>query len=254
MTMDGLHTGIKTAAVGSDIALADLCYAVAGKSILSDVSIQTNAARVGIVGRNGSGKSTLARLIAGLITPTSGTAKVNGKDLFKNRKAALTEIGILFQNPDHQIIFPTVEEEISFGLRQLGQSKDTAATKTQETLSSFGKAHWSEAYINTLSQGQKHLVCLMAVAAMAPKTIILDEPFTGLDIPTKAQLNRYLSQYHGSLIHITHDPADLTEYDYVIWLEQGAVQQTGHPDNVLPAYVARMNELGGSDDISDLSD
>jgi biotin transport system ATP-binding protein len=252
MMMDGLQTN--STDIGSDIALNNLCYAVSGKTILSGISLQTNAARIGIVGRNGSGKSTLARVIAGLVAPTSGTALVGGLNLFKDRKAALKQIGILFQNPDHQIIFPTVDEEISFGLRQLGLTKDAAEQMTQDTLANFNKSHWAGAYINTLSQGQKHLVCLMAVTAMAPKAIILDEPFTGLDIPTKTQLNRYLARYDGGLIHITHDPADLAGYDTAIWLEQGELQQMGSATDVLPAYIAHMTTLGGSDDISDLAD
>ncbi|KJZ19173.1 energy-coupling factor ABC transporter ATP-binding protein [Loktanella sp. S4079] len=251
--MDGLHTETQHPTVGSTIALTGLSFSVTNKVILSDVSVETNAARIGIVGRNGSGKSTLARILAGLIAPTSGTACVNGHNLSKDRKAALTEVGILFQNPDHQIIFPTVNEEISFGLRQLGLSKDIAAQKTNEILTRFGKSHWAEAYINTLSQGQKHLVCLMAVTAMGPKAIILDEPFTGLDIPTKAQLNRYLNHYHGSLIHITHAPEDLKGYDHIIWLEQGKVEKSGPADAILPEYIQRMQTLGGLDDISDLS-
>ncbi|MCG3269288.1 ABC transporter ATP-binding protein [Yoonia sp. I 8.24] len=249
--MDGLQT--KSSNRANDIALDDLCYAVGGKVILSNITLQTTAARVGVVGRNGSGKSTLARVIAGLAAPSAGNALVGGHDLFKDRKAALREVGILFQNPDHQIIFPTVDEEISFGLRQLGATKDAAAAMTQDTLTNFGKAHWAGAYINTLSQGQKHLVCLMAITAMAPKAIILDEPFSGLDIPTKAQLNRYLARYAGGVIHISHDPDDLAGYDQVIWLEQGKIAQIGAATEVLPAYIARMTALGGSDDISDLS-
>lgn len=253
MKMDSPHTDMQSNSNQSEIALTGLCYTVDGKNILNDITVRTNAARVGIVGRNGSGKSTLARVIAGLVAPTAGTALVNGADLAKNRRAALKEIGILFQNPDHQIIFPTVAEEIGFGLRQLGNAKPAADKITADTLARFGKAHWSESYINTLSQGQKHLVCLMAVVAMAPRTIILDEPFTGLDIPTKSQLCRYLDRYDGSLLHITHDPQDLASYDFVIWLEQGGIVEVGHPTAVLPAYVERMNELGGSDDISDLA-
>lgn len=251
MTMDGLQTN--STEHGCDIALDGLCFAVDGKAILSDISVNLTASRIGVVGRNGSGKSTLARVIAGLVAPTSGTARMDGLHLSQDRKAALRQVGILFQNPDHQIIFPTVDEEIGFGLRQLGHGKDAVAKMTRDTLTRFGKSHWAGAYINTLSQGQKHLVCLMAVVAMGPKTIILDEPFTGLDIPTKAQLNRYLANYKGGLIHITHDPADLAGYDQVIWLEQGKLAQNGAAADVLPAYIARMTALGGSDDISDLA-
>lgn len=252
MKMESLETNPELA-IGSDIQLSDVSYAVDGKAILNGISISICAARVGIVGRNGSGKSTLARIIAGLIAPSTGTVRINDHDLAKDRKAALKEVGILFQNPDHQIIFPTVQEEISFGLRQLGNSKEAAADKTTATLARFGKAHWEEAYINTLSQGQKQLLCLMAVAAMEPNTILLDEPLAGLDIPTKMQLRQYFAGYSGSLIHISHDPEDIRDYDLSIWIENGAVLQIGRPDDVLPAYVEQMRKLGGSDDIADLS-
>ncbi len=238
---------------GSDISLTEMCYSVTGTDILKGITIQTDAPRIGIVGRNGSGKSTLARILAGLIEPSSGSARINGHNLAKDRRAALNTVGILFQNPDHQIIFPTVIEEVRFGLRQMGYSKEDADQKARDKLTEFGKIHWVDAYVSNLSQGQKHLVCLMAVAAMEPGMIILDEPFSGLDIPTKQQLKRYLSHYSGSLLHITHDPDDLVDYQYIIWLEKGSVEQAGQADEILPVYVTAMNALGGLDDISDLT-
>lgn len=235
------------------LRLIDVGFDVDGKIILDRISCELTASRIGIVGRNGSGKSTLARLLAGLVSPTRGELCVNGLDLAKNRKAALVEVGILFQNPDHQIIFPTVEEEIAFGLVQQGYSKDQAAQATHETLSDFGKSHWSEAQISALSQGQKHLVCMMSIVAMKPKLIILDEPFTGLDIPTKVQLTRYLGRYHGGLVHISHDPSDLSSYEQIVWLEGGAVRSIGDARSVMNLYEMEMAKLGGLDDISDLT-
>ncbi|WP_324293009.1 ATP-binding cassette domain-containing protein [Roseovarius pacificus] len=108
---------------------------------------------------------------------------------------------MLFQNPDHQIIFPTVEEEISLGLRQQDLLKQEAADRAAMTLSDFGKLHWASANISDLSQGQKHLVCMMAIIVMEPRLIILDEPFTGLDMQTKTQPRCYLLRYHGG-IHV----------------------------------------------------
>lgn len=237
----------------SAIDLRNVCLYIEGKRVLNQLSLQTQVKRLGVIGRNGSGKSTLARALSGLIEISSGQLHVAGIDPYKNRKAALQEIGILFQNPDHQIIFPTVLEEIVFGLRQLGQKKASATENALQTLATFGKTHWENVHTAALSQGQKHLVCLMAVVAMQPNLIILDEPFAGLDIPTKHQLQRYLKKFTGSLIHISHDPHDLQGYDQLLWLESGQVALLGTPEEVLPAYLEEMHNLGAGDDISHLS-
>lgn len=236
----------------SSIDLQNVCLYIEGKLVLNQLSLQTQVKRLGIIGRNGSGKSTLSRALSGLIEISSGQLQVAGIDPYKNRRAALQEIGILFQNPDHQIIFPTVLEEIVFGLRQQGQNKNGAAQNALQTLATFGKTHWQNVHTSALSQGQKHLVCLMAVVAMQPNLIILDEPFAGLDIPTKHQLQRYLDKFTGSLIHISHDPLDLQNYDQILWLEEGQVAAFGSPEAVLPAYLDEMHKLGDSDDISHL--
>lgn len=245
------HPDIATA--GSSIRLHDVCLDIEGKRVLDQLSFNTEVKRLGIIGRNGSGKSTLSRVLSGLIETNSGQLEVAGINPFKERKAALKEIGLLFQNPDHQIIFPTVLEEVVFGLRQLGQKKAEAQQNALNTLATFGKTHWKNVHTSALSQGQKHLVCLMAVVAMQPNLIILDEPFAGLDIPTKRQLQRYLDRFPGSLIHISHDPADLANYHQLLWLENGQVAALGTPDEVLPVYLTEMHKIGDSDDISNLA-
>lgn len=239
---------------GSSIRLQDVCLELEGKQILNQLSFNVQAKRLGVIGRNGSGKSTLSRALSGLIEIHSGQLEVAGINPYKDRKAALKEIGLLFQNPDHQIIFPTVLEEVVFGLRQLGQKKDIAEQNALNTLEAFGKNHWKHVHTSALSQGQKHLVCLMAVVAMQPKLIILDEPFAGLDIPTKRQLQRYLDKFPGSLIHISHDPGDLNDYEQLLWIEGGQVAALGTPDEVLPVYLTEMHKVGDSDDISNLAD
>jgi biotin transport system ATP-binding protein len=246
-------TNLRTGTAENTLRLVEVGFDVGGKTILDRITFEVTASRIGVVGRNGSGKSTLARLLAGLVSPTRGELRINARDLGKDRKAALIEVGILFQNPDHQIIFPTVEEEIVFGLVQQGKSKSEAAEITAETLSDFGKSHWSDAHISALSQGQKHLVCMMSIIAMKPRLIVLDEPFTGLDIPTKAQLIRYLTRYEGGLVHITHDPSDLFGYDQIVWLEDGTLKLLGDAKSTLGSYTSEMAKLGDLDDISDLS-
>lgn len=222
-----------------------------GKTILSLPDLTLTESRIGVVGRNGSGKSTLARLICGLVDPDHGTVHVGGIDMIRDRKSAIGAAGILFQNPDHQIIFPTVEEELAFGLTQLGESRNEARKGAIQMLEKFGKSQWSDRSIQTLSQGQRHLVCLMAVLMMDPRLILLDEPFAGLDIPTTRAMSRYLDALDQQVLHITHDPAMLEVYDRVLWLEQGRLQADGPPAEVIPAFIAAME---GDDDRSDLSD
>lgn len=235
------------------LALDHVSLALEGRAILHGITLHGDQRRIGIVGRNGSGKSTLARVIAGLQAPDSGDVRLFGVDVARDRKAAIRTVGILFQNPDHQIIFPTVDEEIAFGLTQLGQSKVEAAEGVRAILQQFGKVHWAGAAVHPLSQGQKQLLCLMAILAMRPKLIVLDEPLSGLDIPTRMQLMRYLDGVDAHLLHISHDPLTLAGYDRVIWVADGLIVDDGPAADVLSKFTADMERLGGMDDISDLA-
>ncbi len=240
MPIDALPHTAGPAATGARIVLEGVSVRVGAQQVLSDLSLSTDAHRIGLVGRNGSGKTTLARVLAGLVRPQSGRVLINGVDVARDRRAAIRTVGILFQNPDHQIIFPTVEEELAFGLRQLGQDKATARANAGAMLTRFGRAHWATRAITTLSQGQRHLVCMMAVLAMEPALIILDEPFTGLDIPTTRLLHRTLAQVAPSVLQITHDPAALSGYDRVIWLEQGRIHDDGPAGECIARYRSAM--------------
>lgn len=239
---------------GFSILLDKAGYAVAGRQLLSDLTLHSTARHIGIVGRNGSGKSTLARLLAGLVAPDGGRVRIAGIDPFRDRRAAIDRIGILFQNPEHQLIFPRVDEEIAFGLRQQGLSRAEAAARTETALAGFDKLHWKDAIIATLSQGQKHLVCMIAVLAMRPELLILDEPYAGLDIPTRRQLARYLRRSGVRTCHISHEPADLAHCDEVFWLDHGRIVAQGPPDRLLAQFTTEMNRLGELDDIADLAD
>jgi biotin transport system ATP-binding protein len=179
--------------------------------------------------------------------------RIAGIDVARDRKAALRHVGILFQNPDHQIIFPTVEEEVAFGLTQLGLTKSEVSTRVTAILTQFDKAHWAPAAIHQLSQGQRQLVCLMSVLAMKPQVIILDEPFAGLDIPTALHLRRVLDGLDVTLVVIAHDPGVVRGYDRVLWLEGGQVAQDGAPGDVLPIFEARMKQIGDGDDLSHIA-
>jgi len=231
----------------------DAGYAIAGRSILSGLTLQLDEQRIGIIGRNGSGKSTFLRLVAGLIAPTTGTVEVDGHAPTTDRKAMLSRIGILFQNPDHQIIFPTVAEELAFGLRQQGLDKAAAAQAVSALLAQHGRSHWAARAVTALSQGQRHFLCLLAVLVMGPRTILLDEPFAGLDLPTQNRLTRALAALPQRLILITHDPKAVADYDRVIWLEGGQVRADGTAGPIIAAFTAEMARLGEADADTDLT-
>lgn len=224
-----------------------------GRPILQDLTLALTEPRIGILGRNGSGKTTLLRLLAGLVPPSSGTVLVEGTPP-TDRKALLPRLGILFQNPDHQILFPTVEEELSFGLIQMGQTQAQARAASLALLAAEGRSHWATAPTHSLSQGQRHYLCLLSILLMAPATILLDEPFAGLDLPTQTRLSRRLAALPQRLVTITHDPAAVAGCDRVIWLDQGRIRADGPPAPTLAAFTAEMTRLGASDADTDLAD
>lgn len=222
-----------------------------GVEVLSRISLESNSKRIGVVGRNGSGKSSLARLLVGLAEPTDGTVRIFGEDVAVNRAFALTHVGIIFQNPDQQIIFPTVGEEIGFGLENLGYSKSEGKQRVQRILSDFGFPDWYDKPVYSLSHGQKHLVCLLSVLAMEPKLIVFDEPYSGLDIPATIHMRNLLSNLHQHVVLISHNPADFEGFDELIWLEHGRLEQHGPCDALLRDFLSRMSGKATDEVVSD---
>ena len=237
----------------SGLSLRNATVRLGTRLVLDALTIDLTEARIGILGRNGSGKTTLLRLLAGLIAPDQGTVRVDGIDPFKDRKATLSALGILFQNPDHQILFPTVEEELAFGLAQQGIPQPEALKRAQDLLAREGRLAWAKAPVSTLSQGQRHYLCLLSVLLMQPRTILLDEPLAGLDLPTQARLARRFASLSQRLITITHDPAVLAGADRVIWLDSGRIVADGTPAQVIPAFTAEMARIGEADADADLA-
>ena len=208
--------------------------------ILENLSLSIKEQRVGFIGRNGSGKTTLLRILAGLQELNNGKVLIDGTEVAKKRNEAIKKVGIIFQNPDHQIIFPTVGEELRFGLTQLGLSKNEADLKVIACLKQYDKVDWFERSISTLSQGQKHLVCLLSVLLMKPRVLLLDEPFTGIDIPTQLKLEHYLSSLKQTIIHVSHVPETFENYQRLIWMDEGIIQADGTPKTVIKKYKTAM--------------
>ena len=208
--------------------------------ILENLSLSIKEQRVGFIGRNGSGKTTLLRILAGLQELNNGKVLIDGTEVAKKRNEAIKKVGIIFQNPDHQIIFPTVGEELRFGLTQLGLSKNEADLKVIACLKQYDKVDWFERSISTLSQGQKHLVCLLSVLLMKPRVLLLDEPFTGIDIPTQLKLEHYLSSLKQTIIHVSHVPETFENYQRLIWMDEGIIQADGTPKTIIKKYRTAM--------------
>lgn len=234
------------------IVLDSVSLTRGGRRVIDTLSVTLTGQRVGIIGRNGSGKSTFARLLNGLLSPDSGTVRVEGIDISADRDRAIATVGMIFQNPDHQIIFPTVDEEIAFGLAQQGRGAREARAAALDLLRRHGREHWAGRSTQALSQGQRHLVCLLSILAMEPQVVVLDEPYAGLDIPTSRHLHGWLARLEQRVVLITHDLDVLEGFDQILWLERGRVAQLGGPE-VLESYRAAMLEMGADDAGADAS-
>nr|WP_205790345.1 ABC transporter ATP-binding protein [Microvirga makkahensis] len=194
--------------------------------------------RVGLIGSNGSGKSSLLRLVHGLAQPTGGTVTTVGLNTKTDRKKIPSRVGFLFQDPDRQIIFPTVGEEIAFGFEERGLTRQEAQREARSWLSRYGRSDWLERGVHELSEGQKQLVCLISVIALQPDLILLDEPFASLDLRTRLAFAKQLAALPQPLIMASHDLNFLARFDRILWLEGGRIRADGPPEDVLTAYDA----------------
>jgi len=213
--------------------------------VLKELSLELRESRIGLIGYNGSGKSSLVRLINGLLQSDSGRIDVHGHNPSCGPEKMSAQVGFIFQNPDHQIIFPTVEEELCFGLINQGVSKKQAVQQVADFLATQQRSDWADQAVHSLSDGQKQLVCIFAVLLMNPSVLILDEPFSALDLPTRYQIMDLLSQLPQQLLMISHELDTLESFERIIWLEQGQVFLDGPPDQVLPAYQAAARRARG---------
>jgi biotin transport system ATP-binding protein len=143
---------------------------------------------------------------------------------------------MMFQNPDEQIIFPTVAEELALGLTPRGFSRKQALVQARLLLEARGLAHWAERAISGLSHGQRQHVCWLALLITSPALLLLDEPFASLDLPGQALLAQDIARASQTVVVATHIFAPLRDFDRVIWLERGQVRADGPPPEVCAAY------------------
>lgn len=163
--------------------------------------------RIGLVAPNGSGKTTLFHLIMGLLKPNVGKIEIFGKEVVKEKDflEVRRRIGLLFQDADDQLFSPTVIEDVAFGPLNQGLSKKEALEKSKKTLEFLGLSGFENRITFKLSGGEKRLVSLATVLAMAPEVLLLDEPTTGLDNNTKTKLIQVIKSLSISLIAVSHE-------------------------------------------------
>ena len=191
-----------------------------------------------ILGHNGSGKSTLAKHLNALLVPTEGTVIVDGKDTADEEK--ILEIrqcaGMIFQNPDNQIIGTVVEEDVAFGPENMGVPSKEIAERVKESLITVGMADYAEASPNKLSGGQKQRVSIAGVLAMHPKCIIMDEPTAMLDPQGRKEVIRAARALNDvekiTIILITHYMEEAIYSDRIFVMDQGKIVMQGTPKEI----------------------
>lgn len=207
-------------------------------TVFDGLDLRLEEPRIGLIGDNGAGKTSLFRLLCGLETPQAGQVLLDGIDLHEARARRPGQVGLMFQNPDDQIIFPTVEEELALGLRPSGLGKREAMQQARELLAARGLADWAPRAVAGLSQGQRQQVCWLALLIAAPRVLLLDEPFASLDLPGQAQLARDIAAAGQQVLVSTHVLDHVRGFGRVLWLERGRVRADGPGDAVCAAYEA----------------
>ena len=200
---------------------------------------------VAILGHNGSGKSTLAKHMNAILVPTGGTMWVDGRDtkdpaeLWNVRQTA----GMVFQNPDNQIIGTVVEEDVGFGLENLGVPADEIWKRVEDSLRAVGMLEYRTHSPNKLSGGQKQRVAIAGVIAMEPKCIVLDEPTAMLDPNGRREVidavEKLQKKKNVTVILITHYMEEVTDADQVFVMDDGHIVMHGTPREIF----SRVDEL-----------
>lgn len=220
------------------------------KLVLNGVSIEIIEGEfLAILGHNGSGKSTIAKHMNALLSPTQGTVEV--EDLNTSLKENIWEVrkkvGMVFQNPDNQLVATIVEEDVAFGPENLGIPSNEIRKRVDEALKIVDMDEYRRHAPHMLSGGQKQRVAIAGVLAMKTKCIVLDEPTAMLDPNGRKEVIntlKYLNKNFGiTIVLITHFMDETTEADRIIVMDQGSVVMQGKPREVF-SNVATMKSLG----------
>ncbi len=216
--------------------------------VLKNVNLKIDKGEfVSIIGRNGSGKSTLARLISVLLLPSEGEVFVDGMDtreeenLYKIRR----KVGMVFQNPDNQIVSQIVEEDVAFGLENLNFPPDKIKEKVDEVLEEVGLYEFKNFPPHFLSGGQKQKLAIAGVLVMEPEYLVLDEPTSLLDPRGRRDVINLILKLHKkgiTIVLITHRMEEASMSQRVIVLNDGKIEMDGSPQDVFKE-VERLRSI-----------
>ena len=215
-------------------------------SALNGINLDIPAGEfIAIIGANGSGKSTLARHLNALLLPTSGKCIVDGLDTTeeKNLWDIRQHVGMVFQNPDNQIVAAIVEEDVAFGPENIGVPGPEIRERVDRALAAVGMSDYAKHAPHLLSGGQKQRIAIAGVLALEPRVIVLDEPTAMLDPQGRQEIVRTVKKLNKekgiTIVYITHYMTEALEADRVVVMEKGHIRFSGTPHDVF----SRVDEL-----------
>ena len=206
------------------------------KVLLSGISLTLTEQRVGVIGANGSGKSTLLRLLNGLVEPSSGRVVVKGKDTRRDVRAVRREVGFVFTDPLSQLVMPTGREDVELSLRRSIRNPQERHRIAESALDRFGLLPLADQSIYELSGGERQLLALATVLAVAPSVLVLDEPSTLLDLRNRELLRRTIAGLEQQVVMSTHDLDLVLDMDRVLVVDHGRIVFDGEPGAAVEHY------------------
>lgn len=218
------------------------------REALSDVSIDVYPGEwLAIIGHNGSGKSTLAKMMNGLLEPNEGSIYIDAQLLTEETVyEARRKVGMVFQNPDNQFVGTTVEDDIAFGLENIGMPREEMIQKINSSLEMVRMTPFKDKEPARLSGGQKQRVAIAGMIALAPKVVILDEATSMLDPQGRFEVISTIQKLHKekgiTVISITHDLEEAASADRVLLMEGGKVNRIGTPSDIFEMGTALVEK------------
>lgn len=222
------------------IELKEVSHVYESGPVLQGVNLTLPERRIGVIGSNGSGKSTFVRLLNGLLLPSQGQVLVDSLNTREKAKEVRRRVGFVFQNPDNQIVFPVVEEDLAFGLKNLKLPPAEIESRITEVLARYDLQAFRQHSSHLLSGGQKQLLAISGVLVMQPAYVVFDEPTTLLDLRNRNRIVQVIRELPQTVIAVTHDLDLLSDFERVLVFDGGRIVKDAPPHEAVPFYRELM--------------